>query len=101
MRPPLFTFPNIIKACLLLACLAPLAVLASVRNPDAGDASDMMTADDHNGRPIEIGFNARYLLDNMGALTGPVTIKMLDHGAPAIFTGTDPRTLIVLMPMRV
>jgi hypothetical protein len=32
-RPPLFTLPNIAKACLLLACLAPLAVLASVLNP--------------------------------------------------------------------
>jgi DNA polymerase III subunit beta len=77
------------------------AIMASVRNPDAGDTSDMMTVDDHDGRPIEIGFNARYLLDVIDALTGPITIKMTDAGAPTVLVGSDPRTLVVLMPMRV
>jgi DNA polymerase-3 subunit beta len=77
------------------------AIMASVRNPDAGDTSDIMTADAHDGRPLEIGFNARYLLDVMDHLSGPITIKMADAGTPTLFTGSDPRTLIVLMPMRV
>ncbi len=82
-------------------------VEASVINPDAGRISNMIgcTYDD---APIEIGFNARYLLDILATCPvndfGEVTIQMNDAGGPAVVTkngsGAD-RSLFVLMPMRV
>ena len=53
--------------------------------------------------PMEIGFNARYLLDITSQLTGTDAIFMLaDAGSPTLVrdtTGDD--ALYVLMPMRV
>lgn len=51
------------------------------------------------GVALEIGFNARYLLDILDQFAGePVTMAMGDRGAPARFDG---RSTYVLMPMRV
>ena len=50
--------------------------------------------------PVEIGFNTRYVLDMLAALTGDeITIEIVDPGSPAIFS--DGRSRAVLMPMRV
>lgn len=74
----------------------------SVTNPDSGSATEELEPE-YDGPPIEIGFNARYLLDVLGILGGDtITMKLAEPGAPAIFqrtAGTD--LLIVLMPMRV
>ncbi len=52
---------------------------------------------------IEIGFNAKYLLDITAQLTGSEAIFMLaDAGSPTLVRDTgDENALYVLMPMRV
>lgn len=82
--------------------LSDAGLALSVTNPDSGEAREELEAD-YDGPPIEIGFNARYLLDVLGVLAGDsVLMKLADPGSPAVFQRRegDP-LLIVLMPMRV
>jgi DNA polymerase-3 subunit beta len=52
---------------------------------------------------MEIGFNAKYLLDVAGQLSGgEAKFLFADAGSPTLIQDTaDERTLYVLMPMRV
>lgn len=77
-------------------------VVLTVNNPDSGSATDEIPADYAND-PIEIGFNARYLLDITTQLTGENAIFMLaDAGSPTLVRDpADADVLYVLMPMRV
>ncbi len=74
----------------------------TVNNPDSGSATEELAAD-YASDPIEIGFNARYLLDVAAQLTGGDAEFMLaDAGSPTLIRDTgDQNTLYVLMPMRV
>jgi DNA polymerase-3 subunit beta len=74
----------------------------AVNNPDSGSATEELAAD-YASDPIEIGFNARYLLDVAAQLTGSEAKFMLaDAGSPTLIHDTsDENTLYVLMPMRV
>jgi DNA polymerase-3 subunit beta len=74
----------------------------TVNNPDSGSATEELAAD-YSSDPIEIGFNARYLLDVAAQLTGNDARFMLaDAGSPTLIQDTaDENTLYVLMPMRV
>lgn len=82
--------------------LSDAGLALSVTNPDSGEAREELEPD-YDGPPIEIGFNARYLLDILGMLGGDsVQMKLADPGAPAIFQKRDgDPLLVVLMPMRV
>ncbi|MBU6471712.1 MAG: DNA polymerase III subunit beta [Alphaproteobacteria bacterium] len=77
-------------------------VTLTVVNPDSGTATEDVGAT-YSAAPIEIGFNARYLLDITGQIEGKeVRFLLSDAGSPTIIEDTDdPRTLYVLMPMRV
>src|SRR5690606_17230493 len=77
-------------------------VVLTVNNPDSGSATDEIPAD-YDADPLEIGFNARYLLDVAAQLTGSeARFRLADAGSPTIIEDTaDERTLYVLMPMRV
>jgi DNA polymerase-3 subunit beta len=77
-------------------------VTLSVVNPDSGTATEELGAS-YSASPIEIGFNARYLLDITGQIEGKeVRFLLSDAGSPTIIEDTeDARTLYVLMPMRV
>lgn len=77
-------------------------VTLTVNNPDSGSATEELAAD-YSADPIEIGFNARYLLDVAGQLTGDEANFMLaDSGSPTVVYDTaDKNSLYVLMPMRV
>lgn len=57
----------------------------------------------YDGDPIEIGFNAAYLIESLANLpAGEVTIALADGGAPALLSAASaPGLLSVLMPMRV
>jgi len=57
----------------------------------------------YSGAGMEIGFNARYLLDITGQIEGKeVRFLLSDAGSPAIIEDAeDSRTLYVLMPLRV
>jgi DNA polymerase-3 subunit beta len=77
-------------------------VTLAVNNPDSGSATEELPAD-YSAEPLEIGFNARYLLDVAAQLTGSEAKFMLaDAGSPTLIHDTaDENTLYVLMPMRV
>jgi DNA polymerase III subunit beta len=74
----------------------------TVNNPDSGSATDEVAVG-YDNDPLEIGFNAKYLLDITSQLTGGEAIFMLaDPGSPTLvrdLAGDD--ALYVLMPMRV
>ncbi|MGN6771046.1 MAG: DNA polymerase III subunit beta [Rhizobiaceae bacterium] len=74
----------------------------TVNNPDSGSATEELPAD-YSSDPLEIGFNARYLLDIAGQLSGDTAEFMLaDAGSPTlIHDSADEHALYVLMPMRV
>ena len=74
----------------------------SVNNPEGGSATEELAVD-YDASPIEIGFNARYLLDIAGQLEGEDARFMLaDPGSPTMIKdGADMNALYVLMPMRV
>ncbi|MBC2887259.1 DNA polymerase III subunit beta [Ochrobactrum sp. CM-21-5] len=74
-----------------------------------GDVLRLMLADkasdevsiEFEGEPLEIGFNARYVNDMLGALDEPnVRFALGDAGSPAVVKGEGEWTA-VLMPMRV
>ncbi|AZN97793.1 DNA polymerase III subunit beta [Mesorhizobium sp. M9A.F.Ca.ET.002.03.1.2] len=77
-------------------------VTLAVNNPDSGSATEELAAD-YSSDPIEIGFNAKYLLDVAAQLTGTEARFMLaDAGSPTLIHDmADETTLYVLMPMRV
>jgi DNA polymerase-3 subunit beta len=77
-------------------------VTLAVNNPDSGSATEELAAD-YGSDAMEIGFNAKYLLDVAGQLNGENARFMLaDAGSPTLIHDTaDDDTLYVLMPMRV
>ncbi len=50
----------------------------TVNNPDSGSATEEIIVS-YDGPPIEIGFNAKYLLDIMDQLTGPRSAALSDR----------------------
>ena len=77
-------------------------VTLSVVNPDSGTATEELGAS-YSASAVEIGFNARYLLDITGQIEGKdVRFLLHDAGSPTLVEDAeDTRTLYVLMPMRV
>ena len=74
----------------------------SSSNPDLGEACEELDID-YDGEPLSIGFNARYLLDVIGALHAKeVILGFQDDLSPAEIIPTDDEdTLAVVMPMRI
>ena len=77
-------------------------LVLSVSNPEGGSATEEIDVE-YGAAPLEIGFNARYLLDIAGQLEGDSAIlKLADPGAPTMVRDSaDESALYVLMPMRV
>jgi len=77
-------------------------VSISANNPDLGEAVEDIEAE-YNGKAISIGFNARYMIDVLGVLTGDgeIDIELKDELSPSVIrkNGVDDY-LYVLMPMR-
>jgi DNA polymerase-3 subunit beta len=82
--------------------LSPDKLVLSVNNPEGGSATEEL-AIDYQSDPLEIGFNARYLLDIAGQLESEQAIFLLaDPGSPTLVRDSDDvSALYVLMPMRV
>ncbi len=74
----------------------------AVNNPEHGDANEDLMVD-YSSEPLEIGFNAKYLLDVTGQIEGrDIHFHLADPAAPALVKDTeDPGALFVLMPLRV
>jgi DNA polymerase III subunit beta len=77
-------------------------ITLSVNNPDSGSASEEIEAD-YDSAPIDIGFNARYLLDIVGQLSSDTaSIRLADPGSPTLIQDREGApALFVLMPLRV
>lgn len=75
----------------------------SAASHDLGNAVEEMAIDFSHETPIEIGFNARYLLDIAQQIEDDEAQVFLSNGdAPAIIKGMkDTEATYVLMPMRV
>jgi len=74
----------------------------TVNNPDSGSATEELAVG-YDSDSLEIGFNARYLLDITGQLSGTEAVFMLaDPGSPTVVRDSaEHGALYVLMPMRV
>jgi len=77
-------------------------VTLSVTSPESGTATEELAAD-YGADGLEIGFNARYLLDILGEIDGDtVEVHLADAAAPTLLRENDKsEALYVLMPMRV
>ena len=77
-------------------------VVLTVNNPDSGSATEEVAAN-YDSEQVDIGFNAKYLLDITSQLSGADAIFMLaDSGSPTLIRDSaDENALFVLMPMRV
>lgn len=77
-------------------------LVLSVNNPESGSATEELSVD-YRGEPLEIGFNARYLLDISAQFEGDRAVfKLSDPSAPTVLQDEkDASALYVLMPMRV
>ncbi|MEM7262575.1 MAG: DNA polymerase III subunit beta [Planctomycetota bacterium] len=76
-------------------------IQVSSNNPDLGDASDELDIE-FSGDAVTVGFNARYLLDALGALSAKeVRLGLQNDLLPAQLVPTnDEDTIAVVMPMR-
>jgi DNA polymerase-3 subunit beta len=76
-------------------------LVVSCTNPDAGEISDDVPVE-YAGQPIEVAFNARYLIEALQSLDDKnVLLKLIDNLSPGLLVGVDePRHLCVVMPMR-
>lgn len=74
----------------------------SVTNPDSGSATEEIEVD-YDSSPLDIGFNARYLMDIAAQLDGDTALlKLADPGSPTVIQDREGASaLYVLMPMRV
>jgi DNA polymerase-3 subunit beta len=74
----------------------------TVNNPDAGVATEDLECE-YADEAMDIGFNARYLMDVAGQIEGETAIfAFADSGSPTLVRDcADPQALYVLMPLRV
>jgi DNA polymerase-3 subunit beta len=77
-------------------------ITLTVNNPDAGVATEDLAAD-YRDDSLEIGFNAKYLLDVAGQIEGESAVfELADSGSPTLVRDeADDAALYVLMPLRV
>lgn len=74
----------------------------SANNPDLGEAAEEVDIE-YQGKPVAVGFNARYLIDVLGVFGsgGEVHIELKDELSPSIIRkAEDEGYLYVVMPMR-
>ncbi|WBX85401.1 DNA polymerase III subunit beta [Sphingosinicella microcystinivorans] len=77
-------------------------IVLSVTSPETGTAAEEVPAD-YASDSLDVGFNARYLLDILGEIeTDEIEIHLADAAAPTLIReGQSSPALYVLMPMRV
>lgn len=70
-------------------------------NPEAGEVTDDVAVE-YNGPDIEIGFNAKYIIDALSSISdNNIMVKFTDPLSPTLITGmSDDRHQCVIMPMR-
>lgn len=72
-------------------------------DPNTGEASDRLPVGDAV-TPLDIGFNAGYIMDGLSVLDGQPSFGLTDNLAPGLMTGdgaSDAGFQYVIMPMRI
>ncbi|MBX7101878.1 MAG: DNA polymerase III subunit beta [Myxococcaceae bacterium] len=74
----------------------------TAQNPDLGEAKDDLDVA-YRGGPLTVGFNARYLLDVLGAVEADeIALELGDEHSPGVLHGPGDGTYTaIVMPMRV
>lgn len=82
--------------------IEPGRMTLTVRNMEAGQGVEEVEIE-YDGEPFDIGFNARYLLDVCGQITGDTAeLRFADPSSPTlVLDPADPAVQYVLMPLRV
>jgi len=82
--------------------LKPGVLTLSASNTDASSATEELEVT-YDGPEMDIGFNARYLLDIAGQVNNDIVeFALADQGSPSLVRAPgDDASLFVLMPMRV
>ena len=82
--------------------IEPGQITLNVNNPGSGSATEEVAAD-YDEQAMDIGFNAKYLLDITGQVTGEnIRFAFADAASPTLIHDSDNGgVLYVLMPMRV
>ena len=77
-------------------------LILSVNSPDSGAAEEELPVK-YNDENLEIGFNAKYLLEISGQVNKENAVFMFNSsGDPTLMKeGTDDSAIYVVMPMRV
>jgi DNA polymerase-3 subunit beta len=77
-------------------------LVLSATNPDASSATESLEIS-YDGDSIDIGFNAKYLMDILTQIKGEtIAIELIDSGSPSLLRDPeDEASIFVLMPMRV
>jgi len=77
-------------------------LLLQAESPETGDGFDEI-ATDYQGETAEVGFNAKYMLDALGAISSPqITLSTSNELDPAVVRAADSDSfLAVVMPLRV
>ena len=77
-------------------------LILTVNNPEGGSATEEIPVG-YSAGPLEIGFNARYLLDVAGQIQGEAAeFRFADPASPTlVLDASDPGVQYVLMPLRV
>src|SRR3954466_11628702 len=76
------------------------------QNPDLGDAREEIPVS-YDGQPLQIGFNARYLMDVLQVVdTAQMNVELCDELSPGVLKpagdpGAGARYTAVIMPMRI
>ena len=77
-------------------------VVISSSSPDLGEAKEELSVQ-YSGKPLSVGFNARYLLDMLGSVgeSQPLVIELHgDSGPGKFYCETDESCLAIVMPLR-
>ncbi|GEO80284.1 DNA polymerase III subunit beta [Pararhodospirillum oryzae] len=90
------------KSRAIKVAATPGLLTLSASSPDAGSALEEIEAK-FEAAPLDIGFNARYLLDILDQIQGDsVRLTLADSSSPTVLRdGADGSAVYVLMPMRV
>jgi DNA polymerase-3 subunit beta len=77
-------------------------VRISAQNPELGEAREEIGVE-YKGKPLTIGFNARYLIDGLQAIDGEeVRLELGDDSSPGVLRPVSgPAYTAVIMPMRI
>ncbi|MFZ9596240.1 MAG: DNA polymerase III subunit beta [Bdellovibrionia bacterium] len=82
--------------------IQPDSLVISSSNPDMGEAREELDIE-YQGNPIEIGFNSKYLLENLGVMKAEkIEFHLKDRLSPGLIreVGQQNHTYVI-MPMRI